>query len=181
MKTKLAIAIIAFFSFLTVAAISLADDNITSEKQVIDKLLYEVQQLRIDLKKTNQFNNTHQRYLENWRASRENLNRLNQALDQTKSDITELSATMQRDTDRKNAITGSLGTEQSPFSLNELKTEFNSLTDGLTQQQRQLDRLNEKETLISNQIQEEQAILSKIGEKLDSLERDIESAKGGVQ
>jgi chromosome segregation ATPase len=146
-----------------------------SQDQVLRSLLEEVRQLRLSLERTNFNVFRAQIIVERIRLQQEQLARLNQQFEELRGQAADNKLNQSHLQDRIKEIDSKISQERDPATRSQLESEQKEMKFLLEQQGVWEERQRERENQLNVQFQTEQEKLKRLNDRLDALEREIES------
>ena len=137
-------------------------------------LVNEVRQLRLAIQRSN-LNTYHaQVTLERFRLQQQQVNRVNEKLDVVRSRLAQLKLDQTRVSADAKRVEDNLTTETDPGKRHDLEAFRQSLKLELERMVPTETQAREQETLLTGQLQIEQAKLAELNERLDALQKELE-------
>ncbi len=173
---RLFVRFLLLFACLCLPAISAeAQSSKTPDDKTLQALLNEVRLLRETLQRINLNAYRSQMIVERIREQNDRVTRLDRTLEGTRDEMANLPAQINQISERARTVESQIQQEsdlKQRSQLEEMQKELKSFRD---QQREKLERLRERESRLTTELQAEQGKLSDLEGRLDALEREIEN------
>lgn len=150
-----------------------------SDDKTLQSLLKEVRLLRETLQRVDINAHRHQIIAERLRAENDRVVRLTTALESTRDDLANLQAQISQIKERAKAVEGQIQQESDMNKRSQLEDQQRETKSFLDQQRQRLERVRERETRLTAELQVGQGKLSEMEGRLDALEREVENEMDG--
>jgi chromosome segregation ATPase len=168
--------LLLFACFCLPATSAEAQSSKTTDDKTLQALLNEVRLLRETLQRINLNAYRSQMIVERIREQNERVTRLDRMLEGIRDEMANLPTQISQISERAKTVESQIQQEsdlKQRAQLEDMQKELKSLRD---QQREKLERLRERESRLTTELQAEQAKLSDLEGRLDALEREIENA-----
>ena len=168
-------SLLLFACFCLPAISAEAQSAKTQDDKTLQALLNEVRLLRETLQRINLNAYRSQMIFERIREQSDRVARLDRMLESTRDEMANLPTQINQIGERAKTVESQIQQEsdlKQRSQLEEMQKELKSFRD---QQREKLDRLRERESRLTTELQVEQGKLSDLEGRLDALEREIEN------
>lgn len=146
-----------------------------SQEQILQALLTEVRQLHLSLKRTNFSLFRAQIIVERMRLQQDRVDRLMQQLEELRTEAADNKSNQSRLQDRIKELDSRISQEQNQTLRSQFESEQKEMKSLLEQMGESEERNRGRENQLNIQIQAEQDKLRRLNDRLDAIERDMES------
>ena len=149
------------------------------DAQLLQALLREVTQLRLELRQAIANTYRAQVALERMRQQQDRINRLTTLLEAIRDQANTLRSSQSQIADHLKAIETQLGQEADPINRANLERQAKDFRDLLQRQSQMEQQQREREAQMTMQLQAEQAKLNELNDRLDLLDREMDALQSG--
>jgi chromosome segregation ATPase len=167
--------LLAGFVFVASVASAQAQGSRGTEEGTLQALLQEVRLLRQTLQRANLSTHRSQMIVERIRARGERAARLSRQLEEVREEIGGIEVHLTQAGEREASLDAQIQQAADPDQRKQLEAETKEMRYAQDEQRQRLERLKERESATSSEVQKEERTLGELEARLEALDREIEA------